>query len=426
MIVDTPLELGQSTNLISGYEANVITAPFRSSTKPALYTTQIKLKDPDYEATWSWPTITFHETTEDLISALVQVKLRKESFEDTPSEGGGVASWPAGALMLKGLTAEEYNEVVQKLSSQLALDLTAGWSYALVRRSRKVGTAIYKSYERGLFRNTERSSRPDFYAALRDLEKLGPQSTDVSKDGANGYIDLYYTYGSHFISMIEAGDSLFQVFAYGAEEFKKMVNYYADKPEYLTGPLSPSFITYTVPHNGEYGYTAAIGTIACTSGDPELAKSLEEGLWLDTDFCGDNSMFTPFWTSGGMNINVALTTISVTWIELASLNAFAEYYRKLIWRRVFKGAMYAKYADGLGVAPYFPNNCPYDLEAVYKDSDPIDNDGLVSTLATPTVNIWQELADLNLIKLQFSELVENFSVFANAIEVNNAFLQFTQ
>ena len=58
------------------------------------------------------------------------------------------------------------------------------------------------------------------------------------------------------------------------------------------------------------------------------------------------------------------------------------------------------------------------MEAVYKDSSPIDSDGLVSTLATPKVSILQELVDLSLMKLQFPELVVMFKGFANAMKVN--------
>ncbi|XP_072050746.1 uncharacterized protein [Amphiura filiformis] len=114
-----------------------------------------------------------------------------------------------------------------------------------------------------------------------------------------------------------------------------------------------------------------------------------------------------------------MTAVILT--ELASVEIFSGYDRKKIWRRVFAGAMYAKYAGGSGVAPYFSNNCPYDLDEVFKDcNDPLDGDGLLSTLATPTVAMWQELIDFSDIKLQFPELVQEFSIFANALQILSA------
>ena len=93
--------LGQSTNLINGYKASSVfldEAPFTPSIQPALG--QI------------------------FLSALLQIKLRPCSFEDKPSEGGGVPIWPAGALMLAGLTKDERTRALTNLSKEIGLDLS--------------------------------------------------------------------------------------------------------------------------------------------------------------------------------------------------------------------------------------------------------------------------------------------------------------
>ncbi|XP_038061127.1 uncharacterized protein LOC119731911 [Patiria miniata] len=419
MNVDTHLQLGQSTGLLAGFQANVSSAPFNDPGKPALYESQIRLKEPDLDAKWDWPTITLHGNTESLLSALVQVKLRPRASEGKPSEGGGFPSWPSGALILAGLTPDERAEALQKLSSQVGVDLSNNdLSYALVRRTRTVGKATYTSYEKGLFRIQPGVVRPEAMEALKALEKT-EDPTLVSIEGAKGYLNFYETFGSHFISSIQAGDSLYQVFAYAEAEFKVISEFYADQLDYLTGPSAPSFVIFTTPKNeAGYGYTEAAGTIGIESGDPAMAQSLADGLWLDTEYSGTNSIFIPYvGPSEGININETLQKVTVISTQLASLSVYAEYYRMLIWWRIFKAAMYAKYANGVDVAPYLSNNCPYDLQEVYKDSNPISGDGLLSTLATPVVNIFQERVELSQVNLQFPELVETFSVFSNAIEV---------
>ncbi len=46
--------------------------------------------------------------------------------------------------------------------------------------------------------------------ALKKLEKK-KQSYEVSGSGAQGYLDFYKAFGSHFICGVDKGDSLFQV-----------------------------------------------------------------------------------------------------------------------------------------------------------------------------------------------------------------------
>ena len=119
-----------------------------------------------------------------------------------------------------------------------------------------------------------------------------------------------------------------------------------------------------------------------------------------------------------ISTRTAFQMIAVTGLELASLSSFAECIRKHIWHIVLKAALYVKYARGKEVAPYFSNNCPYDLRTAYKDSSIIEDDGLSSVIATPTVNICKELVDILSIALQFPDLVKTFDIFSNALLIS--------
>ncbi|XP_038064052.1 uncharacterized protein LOC119734556 [Patiria miniata] len=423
MDMDTVMRpyLGQSANLLTGYKADIYSVPFNKSSKPALNDGQVIVRNPDYDAEWSWPTISLHDKAEDLLSAVLQIKLRP--LEDVSDENGMAGVWPAGALILAGLSrpTSARSRALKKLSHQLGVNLKQqDWSYALVRRTRKIGTAIHPCYERGVFGHPypETILKPDTLAALKSLEKMRANSTNVSKRGAEGYLDFYETFGSHFVSSVDTGDTIFQVFAFASTDYQNIVRVYEKSPNDLSGPKSTSFALFTTPRSGSgYGYTAAIGKICITSQDPEMVNSLKHGLWKDEKYACTNSIFAPFLRSDAINANTTFKKVVVISIELASLDVFAEYFRMLIWRRVFKAAMYAKYLTGVGVAPYFTNNCPYDLDSMFQDSDPIVGDGLLSTLATSSVNIWQEKLNLGDIALQFPELVKVFSVFANAIQI---------
>ena len=198
------------------------------------------------------------------------------------------------------------------------------------------------------------------------------------------------------------------------------MDFYAKNPNNLSGPTSPSFAQFTVKRNNQtgYGHAAAIGSICLASADPALPESLKKGLWYDATYALADSMFAPYLRPDSVNINTAFQMIVVTGLELASLSSFAEYIRKHIWHIVLKAALYVKYARGKEVAPYFSNNCPYDLRMAYKDSSIIEDDGLSSVIATPSVNICKELVDILSIALQFPDLVKTFDIFSNALLIS--------
>ena len=422
MSLDSQIKLGESTNLLTGFQANIYSVPFSASNKPALFEKEAVVKNPDDGAKWSYPVITLHENAEDLLSAVLQVKLRPMRNEDQHDEGGTPPPRPAGPLMLAGLENTKRQKALTHLSTQLGIDFsTEGWSYALIRCTRKAGAATHLCYERGIFGNPDPDNtiRPDALAALKKLEKLKKRSTDVSMNGAEGYLNFYETYGTHFLSGISAGDTIFQVFAYVSSAFKEIQKSYKTDPESFSGVLSYSFAIFTVPRieGGKFGYAAAAGKICIASEDEEMARSLQDGLWRDEKWSRTNSILAPYLDHRSNDVNTTFKKVVPISFELASLSIFAEYYRMLIWHRVFKGVMYTKYANGSGVAPYFSNNCPYDLDTIFKGSDPIGSDGLLSTLCTPSVNIMQEKIDLEAFVVRFPTVVREFAVFANAIQV---------
>lgn len=419
MNVFTSLKLGQSTSLLNGYKAKAIVGshnevPFIPSLKNALHEQDIVVSNPNYSEKWSYPTITLCDNAEDLLSSMLQIRLRPSSCKDST-----LAKWPAGALLLAGLTSEERTSALYKISKQIDLDLNSpNRSYALVCRSRNIGTATHHCYERGIFGDPKPACTliPETLMALKRLEKLSKQEPEVTLEGARGYMAFFETFGSHFVSSVTVGDVLMQVFAYESAEYKKLVEIYRDRPNDLSGPTAQSFVYFTVPHTTStgYGFTAAIGKICLTSNDPALEKTLKDGLWEENEYASANSIFAPYRRPDSVNVNTTFKKIVVTGIELSS---FAEYIRKQTFHHILKGAMYCRYHNGTGVEPYFFNSCPYDIDSIFKNSDPISGDGLLSTIATPSIDVFKERFELNSLQLKFDGTVKTFSTFTNALTI---------
>lgn len=207
------------------------------------------------------------------------------------------------------------------------------------------------------------------------------------------------------------------MFSYGQKEFKTIFDIYVQNPNQLHGPFAQFFSQYTVPKNDAgYGFVSAAGHIRIASNDATLSETIEAGKWYDNRYALNNSIFAPYIRSDSIDVNSIFHQDVTISIQLASLSEFAEYFRKLTWQQLFKGAMYLLFAEGKGVVPYFCNKCPYDLSAMYKDSDVVGN-GLLSTIATPSINMFKEQIKLDSIVLEFPEMVKSFHTFSNALEI---------
>lgn len=425
MNIFTSLKLGQSTSLLSGYKAKAIIGshnevPFIPSLKNALCEQDIIISKPNYSATWSYPNITLCNNVEDLLSSMLLIRLRPSTCK-----GSLPAKWPAGALLLAGLTPEERTSALTEISCEIGLDLNSpNKSYALVCQSREVGTTTHHCYERGMFGDPkpDYTLKPETLTALKTLEKLPKQEPDVTLKGARGYMAFFETFGSHFVSSVTVGDVLLQVFSYESAEYGKLIEAYKDCPNDLRGPTAQSFVYFTVPHSKStgYGYTAAIGKICIASDDPALADTLSGGLWDENEYAFTDSIFAPYRRSDSVDLNTAFKKTVITGIELSSLEVFAEYIRKQIFQFIFKAAMYCRYHNSTGVEPHFVNICPYDIDSIFKNSDPISGDGLLSTISTPSINVFKERFELSSLHIEVANIVKTFSIFTNALTITTS------
>jgi hypothetical protein len=104
---------------------------------------------------------------------------------------------------------------------------------------------------------------------------------------------------------------------------------------------------------------------------------------------------------------------TVIGVRLASLSVMIEQKRGLIWQRIFKGAMAQKYRTTIQ-----PNFSIYDQRDFVRML-PQDTAGVVSFIATPTVNAYKACLDLADMQLVAAEEVQDFILFANVLSVSS-------
>ena len=106
-----------------------------------------------------------------------------------------------------------------------------------------------------------------------------------------------------------AGDVIFQVFAYGPEQFARVQNAYKDNAAWPSGKQAELFIQCTTDAvRGAYGLVQAYGKLLCLSGDAALARSVAADDWKEPNWAKATSIFAPF--EGGSPIGSTHSTAS--------------------------------------------------------------------------------------------------------------------
>ena len=211
---------------------------------------------------------------------------------------------------------------------------------------------------------------------------------------------------------------IYQVFAYPSDRFKKVKKGYDSNNLNVPGPNAVNFDYYTVPYDeekGPYGFVQENSPILSMSGDSAIEESVKNGEWeenKEAHWAKKNSILSPFKepSISRKKLNSSFTKIVPIAFELASLSLFSEHKRQRVWQRIFKSAMYRKYSDG--IKPAFTKNEPYDFKQIF----PEDQEGLLSTIATPTIDVYKERLNLNEVKLIASEEVKSFTIFTNVLQ----------
>lgn len=376
----------------------------------------------DHRGDWSFPEISLHDTAQSLLDALIPYQIINPSSDiDAPSIG-------AGALLVGAANSKPS---LDKLSKTIGVDLSnEDFRYALVKLNRQDGNDSHASAESGVLVHL-RPRQPDVtYGLTEDFKSAGRKlchagrsrlqdyGDKLSKENASKVLNSFSEYGTHFISTVELGDCIMQVFAYPSKKFAIVQEAYTDGKNPLSGPGSQDFAQFTTSMaEGVFGFVEQYGGILCLSNSDIFNSTLKAGDWVDTLWSHKNSIFSLF------NPNSKLSLVSLQKgfteqapidIQLTSLSLMLEHKRSLIWQRIYKAAMVQKYRDNIEA-----NFAIYDHRD-FVQMLPEDQAGIVSFIATPTINIYKTRLDIANMQFVAKDEVKRLILFANTLSAETA------
>lgn len=425
MKIQSSLKLGRTTDLIAGYDANWLSGTpvndglFAPTAKP-LNVFELELK-PGTTAAWGFPEISLHDSAESLLDALFPF----ETFD--PQDGDPTAVMPAGALLL----GDNRAEALKKLSGTLGVDLSkTDGGFALVVLRREAGVAEHGVVDQGIIISPHPVT-PDpalgidekFRQELARLRHGSKADQSFSPDNlgvadAQAYLDIFATYGTHFISRITLGDLLFQVFSMAADPFEKVKAVYAGNKHPLKGEGAEAFAMFTTDgRTGAFGKVREYGRIVSLSGDPALATALKNKAWYEPVWAQTDSIFAPFEAGAAITadiLNRDYTAVVPIRTQLTNLGIFAEYNRCRLWQRIFQGAAIQKYSAA--VKPRLKAYCDWTIEDSFPESE---FGGFVSTLSTPVINVYKPSIDLGKMQLVSAEEVREFTLMTHLLDLDS-------
>jgi hypothetical protein len=425
MDISAAVKLGITTNLLNGF--NPAWDPSDPGTDGLFATQDQALQEQPIalnpeSAEWGYPEIVLVDSAEQLLSVAFpyQVAYPRDETNAPDIDSGPLLISDADTVAAK-----------QKLSDTLGVDLSkAAYGYALVRMTRCVGSASHSCFAGTVIPvpnpvnplpvlGVQGGFRSNMTRLRHGLDRAGQfQPGNISVSEANQYIEAFARYGTHFVSKVTVGDTIFQVFAYEADVFARIKKAYADGGNPLSGPGATSFVYFTSSaKSGAFGFVSEYGKILSLAGSRAVLDSVAKGEWNESVYAETDSIFAPFEPNDGFDygaMNQLFTDDGPIRIELASLAPFAEHNRKLVWRRIFKSALVQKFPTG--IRPNFVKDDKRNFSAMIPDYDA----GLLTTLATPTISTYKVRLDLSEMQFVAASEARCFSMLANVLQQTSA------
>ncbi|MFA0961079.1 hypothetical protein AB9P05_04695 [Roseivirga sp. BDSF3-8] len=421
--------IGTATNLLYGYNPAWLSQGQGNNALfpvPGNPLTASEAPAPSVTAEWSFPYISLHESATSLMDELLPYEI------DDPSDGIDSPALPSGALMLGD---SDHDQAISRLSDTLGVNLAAAdTGFVLVKLVRKDDTASHSSRDMGVLIHPNPSRIPDelgvsdeYTQAMGSLKRVKPRGAafspdKVSAEDANGYLDCFRQLGTHFISRMELGDMIFQVYAMPSARFERVKKIYADQKDKLSGPQAELFRQYTTDANtGAFGYVSEYGRILSLSLSSKIQDTVTAGDWMDDKYAEHNSLFAAFNTESPVSLqkmNADFREVTALRTYLTSLTLYTEHSRKQIWRRVFKAAAVQKYGDA--IKPNFVSYCPYGSESgLAKKLSQNELPGFLSNIATPFINTYKAALDLKELKFVAEDEVKALTLYINYLQHNS-------
>ncbi|UED87051.1 hypothetical protein [Streptomyces profundus] len=402
--MSSELHIGDSVNLLFGYRpwdhTDPVGHPFFSPEKAA--TVAVDPNPVVGDNKWHGMYVTVHPDAASLVSTLYGC--------DVVLGMDGRGKVPAGPLVLGDADAKSAAET---LGRRLGVSLDEQHGYLLARIVRETSTAEHPLVTQG--------GDPAHYLTeegRKEIAALPVAGTRSSVENARAYLDFSYRFGTHFVSRITRGDVIYQVFAYSRTTFQEKVAKgfaaLADGAEEISGQDAWQMREYTLPHTGGPNGPVMVeryGAISAVSRDPELTRSVERGEWIDDEYAQANQSIFAAYLSGGPKAS-GLRKVVPIGVTLTGIDTLCRDPRVAASvNRMTRGGLLQKYSPGVRLALAGP-------EPDWKDVYPAPGGALLSTLGTPTVDVYQERLNLSRIRVGQPKGVKSLTAMAHVMEAS--------
>lgn len=388
--INSEVVLGYQLNLIKGIKPEWDTlrgkgSPFFAPDRP----NQLKIKDlPPIDpgkSSFNKLDIYFLYSWKELVDALFNGwRISDKELENNPSPF--VLVQPSGE--------EIRRELCKKLGIKLEDASDDGKTgFALVRITKIAVKAAYDSLGPELMKE-------ELPAAFGRLSK-------VAVDAAP-FLEFFGKYGTHFVSEIEVGDSLYQVFVYDEDQLRGIEKRYGKN--HITDLEAVSFQQYTERKSASGGHSRYVGTLNLASNDPAFegmrSQFRDDANWIEC------SIFVAI-QKEKEGLLAQLCTVIPIGCLLTNLSVLIEdEARREVYSYVFRNALYQKY--GANINPAFPPfTPPYDYAGIYEAFRP----PFVSTISTAKIGIYQVHLHLEEVVTLNPDNVKKTFIFSDVIEV---------
>jgi hypothetical protein len=406
------IRLGEAANLLHGLDpdwANSVdgTRPFVRSPRAPFHMIDLKV-DEDSTADWSEPTLSLHDTVEELIDEIFDYRVLP--FPADP----GAFRLPASTLILN---ADDRGTALSRISDRLGIDLTARdcRGFMLLKMTRVVGGIRHELDEGGTSRalriqNYWTSEGRNAMGRLRVSEKIhdgAARDATVTARQAARYVDYFYDLGTHYVSRIQVGDLLLQVLVCQPARYQALKQQLLREANStcVRGDLVSALRIFTSSE-----WIQSYGRIISASGDVALTQSLQDGLWHDPMFAKGDSLLAPLslqQTSRRMFYRQFACTVPIA-IEFSPQHSLMEVFRAAAWQRILKVCLLQRYVTGIQVTlppKRFPD-CSTHFSAA----------PLFSAIASPTTVVVQERLTSRNLQWMNSSIVQKLMVSGMAVE----------
>ncbi|WP_413207808.1 hypothetical protein [Rhodospirillum sp. A1_3_36] len=328
------INLGDPVNLLAGLESHFPgpTPPWRvPPNRPVIAEASTPPSGP---VVWEEPTLTLHDTPQDLVNHILDISVIPMVGLDGPlSLGAGTVMDP---------------HALATLGARLSLDLTErpAAAFLLARLRGRRGTLYYTPEWEGLNRKhrilrwlTAEGRRALARLRVDELRQEGHEfHGDVTARQAARYLSYFQDFGTHVVRSLTYGEQLFQVFAVRNDLLPALRETLPPADAPLQGAIAHGMIPFT-----RAPWTVAASPILTATPGPESHEIVTHPLWYDiqNDASGGPNLLAraaqaPEARSAALDRLPATSVIGVT---LACQALYLEDHRADAWSRLLRAAL---------------------------------------------------------------------------------------